>query len=329
MAVLVVGGNGQLGAACCAELMAHDVEVRATVREASRGTGLARLGVDVIRLDVTHGKDERASALRGVDSLVLSANAVAARAGDRPAAVEEGLSALVTDALEAGVRVVLPSVPVTTVDDHVPTIAAKRSLERLLAGSGSGSWVLRLPPFFESWFALVGSSLPLRGEPYATIGRDSPFLRRFRAFSGSLVETRGLMLVPGSPDHRNAFISVRDAARACAAAATTQDGTASPVEVAGPEILTWRQVADLFARVLDRRVRVLSTPAPVYAAVAGLLGPVADVPARTMALNRYLAASETPWTTPGGGLVEPASMLTAEAFLEGKAALPAPLPTVP
>jgi uncharacterized protein YbjT (DUF2867 family) len=329
MAVLVVGGNGQLGAACCAELVAHDVEVRASVRDRSRGAGLARLGVDVLRLDVTHGRDERAAALRGVETLVLSANAVAARAGDRPADVEEGLSALVTDALEAGVRVVLPSVPVTAVDEQVPTIAAKRALERLLAGATNGSWVLRLPPFFESWFVLVGSSVPLRGEPYATIGRDSPFLRRFRAFSGSLVETRGLMLVPGSPDHRNAFISVRDAARACAVAATRGAGTPSPVEVAGPQILTWREVADLFARMLGRRVRVLSTPAPVYAAAAGLLRPLADVPSRTMALNRYVASSETPWTTAGGGLVAPDSMLTAEAFLGAKAALSDELPAVP
>ena len=58
---------------------------------------------------------------------------------------------------------------------------AKRDLEKKLLRKASASWVLRLPPFMESWFALVGSSLPLRGEPNATIGRPSPFLRRFRS----------------------------------------------------------------------------------------------------------------------------------------------------
>jgi uncharacterized protein YbjT (DUF2867 family) len=329
MTVLVVGGNGQLGAACCAELVAHGAEVRASVRERSRGAALAELGVEVVTYDLTSGRDTRTAVLEGVECVVLSANAVVARAGDSPAEVERGLAQLVTDALEAGVRVVLPSVPVTGVDDQVAPIAAKRQVERLLAQADSGSWVLRLPPFFETWFALVGSSIPLRGEPHATIGRSSPFLRRFRAISGSLVEDRGLMLVPGSPGNRNAFISVRDAARACAVAATRTDGTATPVEVAGPEVLTWRDVADLFARVLERRVRILSTPALVYALAAGALRPVADVPARTMALNRYLAESETPWSTAGGGLLEPSGMLTAAAFLEAKAALPDVLSTVP
>jgi uncharacterized protein YbjT (DUF2867 family) len=100
------------------------------------------------------------------------------------------------------------------------------------------------------------------------------------------------------------------------------------VEVAGPEILSWREVADLFSEVLQRPVRVLSTPASVYAAAAAALRPVAETPARTMALNRYLALSETPWTSAGGGLVDPASMLTARSFLRAKAALPSQLPRV-
>jgi len=50
--------------------------------------------------------------------------------------------------------------------------------------------------------------------------------------------------------------------------------------------------------------------------------------ARTMALNRYLGESETPWTTAGGGLVDPSTMTTVEQFLRTKAALPDAPPTV-
>jgi len=67
---------------------------------------------------------------------------------------------------------------------------------------------------------------------------------------------------------------------------------------------------------------VVTTPAVVFAAAARLLAPVADVPARTMALNRYLAESESPWTDAGGGLVDPATMTRVESFLRAKAALP-------
>ena len=148
------------------------------------------------------------------------------------------------------------------------------------------AWVLRLPPFVESWSALVGSSLPLRGEAHATIGRPSPFLRRFRSMTGCLVEDRGVMLVPGPARHRHAFISVRDVARACAEAALTdRPAPPRPLQVAGSEVLSWADVAGLYGEVLGRRVCVMTTPAPAYAVAARMLSPVAPGLWRTMALN--------------------------------------------
>jgi uncharacterized protein YbjT (DUF2867 family) len=180
----------------------------------------------------------------------------------------------------------------------------------------------------ECWLALVGSSLPLRGEPHATIGRPSPFLRKFRSVTGSTVEKRGLMLVPGPTTHRQAFISVADAAAACVAAVDREDLSGRTIDVAGPEVLTWVEVARIFSEVLGRPVRAVSTPTAVFAALSALMRPVAAVPSRTMALNRYVGASETGWTEPGGGLVDPSTMTTVQRFLRSKAALPAVSPTV-
>jgi uncharacterized protein YbjT (DUF2867 family) len=330
MVVLVLGGNGQLGAACCAELRRRGVDVRASVRTAGRGAALAGQGVEVVELDLTAGADARRGVLEGAECVILSANAVVPRRGDRPERVDGALAALVDDAEAAGVRrLVLPSIPVTTADDAVPFARSRRELEHRVLTSSLESWVLRFPPFMECWFALVGSCVPLRGEPNATIGRPSPFLRTFRRGTGRLVEDRGLMLVPGPASRRHAFISVADAARACAEAAVhPQGGAPEPVEVAGPEVLSWNDVAAVFGTVLGRRVRVVTTPEPVFATAARVLAPVADVPARTMALNRYLAAGESPWTTAGGGLVDPATMTRVEDFLRAKAALPDTLPVV-
>src|SRR5687767_3153854 len=188
MTVLVVGGNGQLGAACCAELVARDVPVRATVRDPARAARLPS-GVDVVQLDLGADPEQRRAALAGVDTVVLTANSAVPRRGDRPDAVDEGMAAIVDEAALLGVRrVVLPSLPVSAVDDRVPIACARRALERRLAAAPVDGWVLRLPPFMEVWLALVGSSLVLRGEPHATVGRPSPFLRRFRSVTGSLVE---------------------------------------------------------------------------------------------------------------------------------------------
>jgi uncharacterized protein YbjT (DUF2867 family) len=138
------------------------------------------------------------------------------------------------------------------------------------------------------------------------------------------------MLVPGPPGNRHAFISVHDAARACAEAAL-RSGPApdAAFDVGGPQILSWQEVADLYAAVLGRRVRVLSTPAPVYAAAARMLARTAPVPSRTMAMNLYMATTESAYPDAGGGLLDPATMLTAEAFLRGKAAISPQLGRVP
>ncbi len=329
MTVLVVGGNGQLGAACCADLVAREVPVRAIVRDRARA-GRLPPDVEIVEVDLVGEPARRREALVGVDTVILSANGAAPRRGDSPDALDEALADLVDEAPGAGVRrIVLPSLPVTHLDDRVPLVRAKRDLERRLGDAPLDAWVLRLPPFMEVWLALVGSSLPLRGEAHASIGRPSPFLRRFRGFTGSLVEDRGRMLVPGPATLRHSFIAVTDAARACVEATQRADTSPGPLEVAGPEVLSWRDVADTFSRVLGRPVRVSSTPGAVYAAASVALRPFGGAPSRTMALNHYAAAHETAWLTPGGGLVDPRSMTTVENFLHAKLALDPTLPEVP
>jgi hypothetical protein len=40
-----------------------------------------------------------------------------------------------------------------------------------------------------------------------------------------------------------------------------------------------------------------------------------------MSLNLFMATSESPYSPPGGDLVDPATMVTVETFLRGKAAM--------
>jgi hypothetical protein len=47
-----------------------------------------------------------------------------------------------------------------------------------------------------------------------------------------------------------------------------------------------------------------------------------------MALNHFIAATETNWSNAGGGILDPREMTTLHDFLTAKAALPATLPTV-
>jgi uncharacterized protein YbjT (DUF2867 family) len=328
MRVVVVGANGQLGARCCGKLLSSGHEVRAVVRTQERGERVASMGAQVVLGDLA-APDGLGEQLAGVDAVVITANPVVPRAGDDPASVEAGLLRLVDDAAASGVRrVVLASIPDTGAPNPPPMVVSRRRLEQHVLERVPESVIPRFPPFMEVWIAMVGSSLPLRGEESATLGRPSPFLRMFRRGTATLVEDRGLMLVPGSPDIRNAFIAIDDVAEVCLRAVQDPALGGRIVDVAGPEVLTWRDVAATYQQVLGRPVRILSTPAPVYAVAAAALRPLATVASQAMALNHFIAATETNWSNAGGGILDPREMTTLHDFLTAKAALPATLPTV-
>lgn len=320
--ILVVGATGQLGSLVVHTLRDQGAAVRAMVRDPSAADDLAATGADLVRADLTEPETLDA-ALVGVTAVVATANVAApTRRTDRSDALDAGYAELVARAERSGVsRFVLASVPETPVDDDVPVARSKRRTERLLAATALSWASVQMPPFTEVWLALVGSQIPLRGEARATLARAYPTLRRFRRISGSTVEDLGLMLVPGPATGRQAFLSVHDAARVLAAAAVT-DTVSGVVEVGGPESLSWADVAEIYGRVLGRRVRVVGQPAAIFGVLQRLLAPVAPSLAGIMALNRLMAVSESDWdTTAVTDRLGVHQLRTVEQVLQEKVAL--------
>lgn len=70
-----------------------------------------------------------------------------------------------------------------------------------------------------------------------------------------------------------------------------------PLDVGGPEVLTWTDVARIFADVLGRPVRIRTTPVAVFTAGQRVLARVAPSASNVMGVNRLLATAETPWDT--------------------------------
>jgi uncharacterized protein YbjT (DUF2867 family) len=130
------------------------------------------------------------------------------------------------------------------------------------------------------------------------------------------------MVVPGPGSARQAFLSVHDAAAGLAAAVQPETGD-GPIDLGGPEALSWTDVAAIYERVVGRRVRVVSQPAGVFAVGQRVLAPVAPALAGVMGLNRLIATSETDWDTSDTaarlGLLP---LSTVEEILRTKAALP-------
>ena len=321
--VLVVGASGQLGTRIVQQLAAAGRPVRAMVRASSRQQHLRLPGVEVVLGDLTDAASLD-SACRGAGAVVATANAIAPLHGTRFEAVEgRGYADLIAACRRQGCgRFVFISVPVTPHDDAVPLFRYKRLIEQRLRDSGHEYAVLRAGPFMDDWFALIGSRLPARGDPAALIHRPWGFLQTFVGAVGGLIEDRGIALVPGPASTRHAFIAIDDVAQYLVRATTIPLARNAVLEVGGPESLSWAEVAALYARVLGRPVRVLSTPGAVFRAQQWLLRPFSEAASNIMGLN-WLAARTLPIADPGHAAAFGISLTTAEQFLRAKAALPA------
>ncbi len=293
--VLVVCASGQLGTRVVRQLVAEGRPVRALVRPTSRQGHLRQAGVQAVHGDPADPASLDA-ACQGAGPVIANANAVAPLHGSRFAAVEDRGYAALLQAVQrqACGRFVLILVPVTPHDDALPLFRYKRLIER---------------------------RLPARGDEAAPIHRPWGLLQTFMGAVGGLIEKRGIALVPGPADTRHAFIAVDDVAQVLVAA--THPATLNAqLEVGGPQWLSWRDVAALYAQVLGRPVRTVSSPGAVFRAQQWLMRPFSEAASNIMGLNR-LASRTLPIADPGPAAALGITPIAAEQFLRHKAALPA------
>lgn len=324
--ILVVGATGQLGSGIVRELSRAGSPARAFVRPGAAVADLAGLeGVEIAIGDLRDGASVD-RALEGVTHVVATANTVAPRRGDRRRDIlDRGYAALIAGAEREGVeQFVFVSVPRTPHQEQSPELRWKRINEERLIDSGVPHTILRFPMFTEVWLALSGSSIPERGEARSTLQRPFPFTRRFRRVTGRMVEGRGRLLVSGRPDTRQAFISIHDVARITAAAVGRPAVVDRVLEIGGPEILDWHAIAEIWSRLLDRPVRVTTTPRAVFRVNQLLLRPFSADAANIMGLNAAVAEMETAWEP--GPIVEELGvgpLATVEEVLRAKLAMAA------
>lgn len=321
--VLVVGASGQLGSRVVQRLAAAGRPVRAMVRPTSLAAHLRLPGVDRVEADLMQEATLDA-ACRGVGAVIATANAVAPTHGSSLERVDDlGYAALMGACRRQGCgRFVLVSVPVTPHDAQVPLFRVKRLIEQRLAASGLEHAVLRSGPFMDDWFALIGSALPARGDPAPLVKRRWPFLQRFVGATGQLIDRHGLALVPGTAATRHAFITIDDVAAALIAALDHPALRNSTRDLAGPQRLSWGEVAALFGEVLGRPVRVLPTPGAVFRLQQLLMRPFSPAASNIMGLN-WLISQPMDVASDGTLALLGVAPTDARAFLFAKAALAA------
>jgi len=316
--ILVVGATGQLGTAAIRLLVSRGNRVRALVRASSDHHHLISPDVEIAFGDLR----DRASvcaACQGMDAVIATATVIFPR-GPYSFIEDEGkgYENLVWACRQAQInRLVFISTAAPAVR-RVPTLHFKRLTEMRIQDSGIPYTIFRSAPFMDDYFALMGSSLPLRGTEAATLHRPFWLSRTFVAWTGNLIDEHGVAVVPGSPDCRHSFIAIKDVASFLVAAAGAGEGDSRIVEIGGPEPLTWRQVVRLYEHVLGHRVRILPSPAWMTAVGALALRPFSVAAANQLGVLWALAKYETVIDGDSAAREFGVSLTSAEEFLHEK-----------
>jgi NADH dehydrogenase len=237
--ILVTGGTGFIGPHVVHALRERDRPVRALVRDQSgkSATTLAAWGAELVQGDMT----ERESLRRAVEGADVVVHLVAIRQGSEEQfhrVMEEGTSALVAAAKEAGVkRFVLMSALGTSEEskDLVPYYHAKWEEEQAVSGSGLEHVIFR-PSFV---FGRDGGALPT----FIRLARLAP-----------------VTPIVGPGTQRLQPIWVEDVAEYYAQAVDLQAAGGRTFEIGGPDTPTWNDFWDRLKRALGSRRPSIHVP---------------------------------------------------------------------
>ena len=215
MNILVTGGTGTVGSQVVRELLARKADVSVLTRDAAKAKGLSA-GVKAVEGNL-HDVDSVRRIFHGVDSVFLLAVV-------GPTEATDGLMAI-TGARLAGVkRIVYLSVHHADKAAWLPHFGSKVAIEAALKVSGIRSTVLRPNNFFQNdnWFKEAILEHGVYPQPIGDAGV--------------------------------ARVDVRDIAEAAAITLTGPGHDGEIYDLVGPEAMTGQRTAEIWSRVLDRRV---------------------------------------------------------------------------
>ena len=321
--VLVVGATGQLGTAVVDRLRAAGQRVRALVRAGSPRE-FEPEGVELAFGDLRE-PESLVAACQGMATVVATANSAVPRTSATFEEVDGTGYENLLDACKAEnvKRIVFMSVAETPHNKSVTYFRIKQRIEEKIQGSGLAYSIFRGAAFMDDWFALMGSSIPLRGSKAHTLRRPFWFAKGFLAMVGTSIEKRGIALVSGDGRTRHAFVALDDvAAILAAAAAAPEDGTNLVENLGGPQALSANDVVAIYSKVLGRPLKTIRTPAKVYRVLADILEPFSPQAGNLMAMTWVDCLAPTEFD--GKPLAERfgVRLTSAEEFLRAKAALP-------
>jgi NADH dehydrogenase len=245
--ILVIGATSLLGAAVAADLVADGRLVRASHRKPKRANHFTASGAEVVTLDMSRPEMFN-RALDGADAIFTSTHSLTARRRDAIQRIDiDGYKALIDAAAARNIsRFVFTSIMGARLDHPAALWRAKAEVERHLVASGLTYTILR-PSAFTDFHA-------------------------HRMIGARVLEGKAARIL-GSGETRRNLVAVSDVATLAVRALTATNLNGRILEIGGPDNLTDREVASLYARLADLPVKIQALPPPALAILASLAGP--------------------------------------------------------
>lgn len=242
--VAITGATGFIGSAICRHLLAVGFRVRGLARAPARGRKLEMQGAEIIQGDL-FDRTALMSLLSHADAVVHCAGTVRGASQEQFDQVNvEGLRQLLQTLSECDTALPIPILSLSSLAAREPELsfyaASKYRGEEVLSKEAHAhglSWMILRPP-------------PVYGPG------DKELLPLFRLMA------RGLTPIPGTPDARFSMLFVDDLAAAVEAWLRAENAASGiyTLEDGHSGGYTWADIADIIARLCQRRVRLFCVP---------------------------------------------------------------------
>lgn len=124
----------------------------------------------------------------------------------------------------------------------------------------------------------------MNGVARPTLLRGFWLTKLYFKLTNGLLENFGIALLPGNGKARQSFVCIHDVAAYMVRAINVSTAKNRIIELAGPEALSWENIADIYADLLGKKIRKLPLPSFILNLCRLLLHPFSPAGENIMSL---------------------------------------------
>ncbi len=263
--LLVIGASGQLGGAILRRIAtAVDIGATAFVRSDSKFQPPDAENISTHTGDLTDFDSVNAACRHNVSHVIATASSIVPRKGDSFGTDDLLFYENIIRACQennVGHLIYISAFP-SPFDDQVPEFVIKRQVEQMIVTSGVPYTIFRGAAFMDIYFAVMGSRTVIQGVGQPTLLRGYWLSRLWSSLTSGILEKYGIALLPGNGNIRQSFICIDDVANCMLAAVNKPTLVNQIIDLGGPQAISWREVADLYGHLLNKKV--IKIPLPIW-----------------------------------------------------------------